>query len=61
MTSEQQAAMADRIRALLDARGASLSRLAKEAGVAKGYLWQMLRGEATNPGLDVVRKIAAAL
>jgi transcriptional regulator with XRE-family HTH domain len=61
VTSDEASTLGKRLRALWEARGISLSRLALESGVAKGYVSQLLRGEATNPSLEVVRRIAAAL
>ncbi|UCF68563.1 MAG: helix-turn-helix transcriptional regulator [Acidobacteriota bacterium] len=61
MTDPQIQALGARIRELRDAAGLSLNALAESAGVSKGYLSQLERGEAVNPGYDVLRKIAAAM
>lgn len=61
MSAQESTSLGERIRALQEERGVSLSQLARDAGVAKGYLWQLLRGEATNPGLDTLTRIASAL
>lgn len=50
-----------RIRQLREERGISLSRLAEEAGLSKGYLSALERDEQSNPSLDAVAKLAGAL
>jgi len=39
----------------------SQPELAEKAGVSKGYIYMLEAGEMTNPSLDVLMKIAAAL
>jgi transcriptional regulator with XRE-family HTH domain len=41
--------------------GLSLNELAREAGVAKGYLSEIENGKAPRPGVYVVQRIAIAL
>ncbi|WP_017755130.1 helix-turn-helix domain-containing protein [Calidifontibacillus oryziterrae] len=50
-----------KIRDLRIKRGLSLSELAKLSGVSKSYLSFIERGKQTNPSIEVVEKIAAAL
>lgn len=41
-------------------RGISIERLAYEAGVSKGYLYDLVKGDA-NPSLVILYRIASAL
>ena len=53
--------LADRIKALRDRAGMSSSELAVKAGLSKGYLSQIEGGEANNPTIDKVKRLAEAL
>lgn len=61
VTSDQQAIVGQRIRQLREGRGMSLGELETASGVTKGYLSQLERGEAVNPSVEAVRKIAYGL
>ena len=61
MTSEERNNLGSRIRMLREERGLSLGELEEASGVTKGYLSQLERGEASNPSLEAVKKIAAGL
>lgn len=39
----------------------TLQALADNAGISKGYLWQLEQGETSNPSIDTLSKIAKAL
>lgn len=61
MTEHERSRLGERIRASREAMGMSLADLEASCGVTKGYLSQLERGEATNPSLEAVQKIAAGL
>jgi transcriptional regulator with XRE-family HTH domain len=50
-----------RIRTRREERGLSLSALAEQSGVSKGYCSQLENGGATNPSVDTLSRIADAL
>lgn len=50
-----------RIGEFRERKGISLTQLAKQAGVSKGYLSALERGEADNPSVEALKKIAGAL
>lgn len=49
-----------RISMLAAKRGISIERLAYEAGVSKGYLYDLVRGKG-NPSVIILNRIADAL
>ena len=49
------------IRTRREELGLSLSALAEQSGVSKGYCSQLENGAATNPSVDTISRIAAAL
>lgn len=49
-----------RISMLAAKRGISIERLAYEAGVSKGYLYDLVRGKG-NPSVIILNRIAEAL
>lgn len=51
----------DRIRRRREQKEWSLPRLAEEAGVAKGYLWELENGKALKPSASTLFRIASAL
>ena len=61
MTSEERISLGTRIRELREQRGMTLGDLERESGVSKGYLSQLERGEASNPTILAVGKIAHGL
>lgn len=61
MTSKQIEALGRRIKERRESAGLSLNALASAASVSKGYLSELERGTASNPGLDVLRRLADAL
>lgn len=61
MTSEEKIRVGARIHDLRESRGLSIAELARKSGVAKSYVSQLESGEADNPSLEAVRKIAAGL
>lgn len=53
--------LSERIRVLRERAGLSSSELAVKAGLSKGYLSQLEAGEASNPTIDKVKRLAEAL
>ena len=53
--------LAEKVRALREARRLSVEDLAKVSNVSKPYIWQIESGRRKNPTGDVLRKLAAAL
>lgn len=39
-------------------KGKSLQQVADAVGVSKAHIWEMERGTSSNPGLDLLRKLA---
>jgi len=54
-------ALGERLRALLAERALSLSELARLSDLSKGYLSQLTTGKASNPSVEALGRIAAAL
>jgi transcriptional regulator with XRE-family HTH domain len=50
-----------RVRELREQKGLSLSELARQTGVSKGYLSQIERGDAINPSAQALYRIASVL
>lgn len=50
-----------KIKELRELKGLSISVLAKNAGISKGYLSDIEKGAKENPSVDVLEKIAIAL
>ena len=61
MTSDERAALGERLKALREERGMTLDDLERQTGVSKGYLSQLERGEKTNPGVKLVERVADGL
>lgn len=53
--------LGERIIHLRNRKGWSSGRLAEEAGVSRGYLWQLESGGKARPSLDVLERLARAL
>lgn len=51
----------ERIRQRMEEKHWSLADLAKETNIAKGYLWEILKGEAQRPSANTLYAIAIAL
>jgi transcriptional regulator with XRE-family HTH domain len=49
------------LKRLREKKGLSQAALAKQSGVAQGYISQMEAGEKKNPGIETLKKIAKAL
>jgi transcriptional regulator with XRE-family HTH domain len=49
------------LRQLRLSRGATVKEIAASAGVSSSYLFRMERGEAPNPSISLLRKLAGAL
>jgi transcriptional regulator with XRE-family HTH domain len=61
MTELERVSLAERIRDLRERAELSLGDLAEITGISKGYLSQLERGEAANPSVDVLGKLAQGL
>ncbi len=48
-----------KIKILRDEKGISLSKLSEMTGISKSYLSLLEREIQTNPGLDILEKLAA--
>jgi transcriptional regulator with XRE-family HTH domain len=53
--------LAERIKKRMDEKGLTLANLARETGVAKGYLWEILGGTAKKPSANTLYEIAKVL
>ncbi len=42
-------------------KGWSSARLAREAGISRGYLWQLEHGGKDRPSLEILKRLAKAL
>lgn len=52
----------ERIKQRMDAKAWKLADLARESGVAKGYLWELLQGtERKRPSAETLYEVARAL
>ncbi|MBM4319312.1 MAG: helix-turn-helix transcriptional regulator [Deltaproteobacteria bacterium] len=61
MTEQERTTLQQRLRELLASRGLSVSALARQAGLSKGYVSQLLSGKASNPSVEAVSRMAEAL
>jgi transcriptional regulator with XRE-family HTH domain len=50
--------LGDRIARLRTAKGQSLQQVADAVGVSKAHIWEIERHRATNPSMDLVRRLA---
>lgn len=53
--------LADRVKLRMDEKKMTLADLARETGVAKGYLWEILDGRAKKPSAKTLYEIAVVL
>jgi len=61
LTNDERTSLGQRLHRLRTDRGLGLGELARRCEVSKGYLSQLERGEANNPSVEAVRKLAAGL
>ena len=61
MTDAELGTLAERLRDFRERAELSLGDLAEITGVSKGYLSQLERGQAANPSVDVLGKLAQGL
>ena len=48
-----------KLKGLRERRGQSLQQVADDiGGVSRGHLWELETGKSTNPGVDLLQKIA---
>jgi transcriptional regulator with XRE-family HTH domain len=50
--------LAAKLKELRLRRGQSLQQVADSVGVSKAHIWELEKGTSTNPGLDLVKKLA---
>lgn len=60
-TERKTAGLGKRIRTARQSMGWSLAQLADNAGISKGYLWQLENERNANPSMEVLLRIAEAL
>ena len=51
--------LANKLKELRLKKGQSLQQVADGVGVSKAHIWELERGSSTNPGLELLRKLAA--
>jgi transcriptional regulator with XRE-family HTH domain len=61
MNELERVTLAERIRELRERAELSLGELGEITGISKGYLSQLERGEAANPSVEVLGKLAQGL
>jgi transcriptional regulator with XRE-family HTH domain len=52
-------ALSNKLQELRRSSGLSLQQLAEAVGASKGHIWDLERGKATNPSIDLLRSLAA--
>lgn len=57
----EQHTLADRLRARADQLGLSPAHVAEMAGVNRSFVYDILRGRSTRPGIEKLREVAAVL
>ncbi len=50
--------LADKIKDLRQKKGRSLQQVADGVGVSKAHIWEIEKGTSSNPGLDLLKKLA---
>ncbi len=50
--------LAGKLKALRTGKGQSLQQVADGVGVSKAHIWELEAGKSTNPGLDLLRRLA---
>ena len=61
MSAADQNSFGTRLKAYRSELSLSLDNLERKTGISKGYLSQLERGDKSNPGIDVVKKLAKGL
>lgn len=51
----------DNLRQILNEKGITAYKLAKDGQVSNSYLSEILNNEKTNPSIDIVKKLASTL
>lgn len=51
--------LANKLKELRLKKGQSLQQVADGVGVSKAHIWELERGTSTNPGLELIKKLAA--
>src|SRR5882724_5462834 len=52
-------ALSSKLQELRRSTGHSLQQVADAVGASKGHIWDLERGKATNPSIDLLRSLAA--
>jgi transcriptional regulator with XRE-family HTH domain len=50
--------LAAKLKELRQKKGQSLQQVADGVGVSKAHIWELEKGSSTNPGLELVKKLA---
>ena len=50
--------LSDNLKKLRNRKGKSLQEVAEAVGVSKPHIWQLERGDKSNPSLELLRKLA---
>ena len=50
--------LGEKLKQLRVKRGESLQQVADGVGVSKAHIWEMERGTSSNPGLELLKKLA---
>ena len=61
MSAADQKSFGLKLKTYRSERSLSLDNLERKTGISKGYLSQLERGAKSNPGIDVVKKLARGL
>lgn len=50
--------LAEKLKELRQKKGQSLQQVADGVGVSKAHIWEMEKGSSTNPGIELLAKLA---
>jgi transcriptional regulator with XRE-family HTH domain len=50
--------LSEKLKRLRTKKGESLQHVADSVGVSKAHIWEMERGTSSNPGLELLKKLA---
>ncbi len=51
--------LASKLKELRQKKGQSLQQVADGVGVSKAHIWEMEKGTSTNPGIELLAKLAS--
>lgn len=49
------------IKSIIDKKNITMYKLAKESGISKSYVWEIVQGKKRNPSVETIKKIAIVL